>query len=80
MKDRTYFAFRIDCWDDDGENVVEHLAGVEDFTVALATYKAACERWPKAAITLRQGAGVIEDSRRTRIAYGGTTEGRHDRR
>ena len=44
------------------------VAGVEDFTVALATYRAACERWPKAAITLRQGAKVIEDSRRTRLA------------
>jgi hypothetical protein len=30
MKTRTHFTFRIDCWDDDGENVVEHLAGVED--------------------------------------------------
>jgi hypothetical protein len=68
MKDRSYFAYRIDMWDDDGENIIEHLAGVEDFTVALTTYKAACERWPKAAITLRHGARVIEDSRRTRIA------------
>ena len=38
-----------------GENIVEHLAGVEDFRVALAAYRAACERWSKAAITLRQG-------------------------
>jgi hypothetical protein len=53
--------------DDDGENVVEHLAGVEDFEVALATYRAACQRWPNAAITLRQGARVIEDSRRKRL-------------
>jgi hypothetical protein len=37
MKDRTHFAFRIDMWDDDGENIIEHLAGIEDFTVALAT-------------------------------------------
>ena len=28
------------------------------------TYYAARERWPEAAITLRQGARVIEDSRR----------------
>jgi hypothetical protein len=47
---RTHFAFRIDMWTDDGENIIEHLAGAEDFTVALATYKAACERWPKAAL------------------------------
>jgi hypothetical protein len=25
---------------------VEHVAGVEDYQVALATYRAACERWP----------------------------------
>ena len=68
MKNRTHFAFRIDAWTDDGENLVEHLAGVEDYQLALTTYRAACERWPNAAITLRQGARVIEDSRRTRIA------------
>jgi hypothetical protein len=37
----THFAYRIDCWDDDGENIVENLAGVEHFTVAKATYRAA---------------------------------------
>jgi len=51
----------------DGENVIEHLAGVEDHQLAMATYLAACQRWPGAAITLRQGARVIEDSRRTRL-------------
>jgi hypothetical protein len=25
---------------------VEHVAGIEDYQVALATYRAACERWP----------------------------------
>ena len=62
MKNRTHFAFRIDVWTDDGENLVEHLAGVEDFTVAMVTYAGAVKRWPGAAITLRQGARVIEDS------------------
>ena len=28
MKNRTHFAFRIDMWTDDGENIIEHLAGV----------------------------------------------------
>src|SRR5262249_29388315 len=46
---------------------IEHLAGVEDPQVAMATYVAACQRWPKAPITLRQGSRVIEDSRRTRL-------------
>ena len=30
-KDRKRFSHRIDLWDEDGENVLEHLAGVEDF-------------------------------------------------
>jgi len=64
---RSHFAYRIDAWDADGENVIEHLAGVEDLQVAMATYLAACQRWPGTPITLRQGTQVIEDSRRTRI-------------
>jgi hypothetical protein len=40
MSTRTHFAHRIDMWDDDGETIVEHLAGVEDFQVALATFRA----------------------------------------
>lgn len=67
MNYRTHFAHRIDMWDDDGQNIIEHLAGVEDFEVAMATYRAACQRWPNAAITLRQGARVIEDNRRKRL-------------
>ena len=68
MNYRTHFAHRVDMWDDDGQNVIEHLAGVEDFEVAMATYRAACQRWPNAAITLRQSARVIEESRPTRLA------------
>src|SRR5215472_5819509 len=33
-------------WTPDGESIVEHIAGVEDYQVALATFRAACERWP----------------------------------
>jgi hypothetical protein len=62
--DHTY-AFRLS---PDGTSIIEHVAGVEDFQVAQATYRAAVERWPGGAITLRQGARVIEDSRRTRFA------------
>jgi len=65
---RTHFTFRVDTWTPDGESIVEHVAGVEDYQVALATYRAACERWPGTRITLRQGARVIEDSRRMRLA------------
>src|SRR6202008_4250405 len=64
---RTHFTFRVDTWTPDGESIVEHVAGVEDYQVALATFRAACERWPGTPITLRQGARVIEDSRRLRV-------------
>jgi|EndMetStandDraft_8_1072994.scaffolds.fasta_scaffold1036760_1 hypothetical protein len=62
VKNRKQFAHRIDMWDEDGANLVDHLAGVEDLDVAAATYRAACRRWPKAKITLRQGARVVEKS------------------
>jgi hypothetical protein len=42
----------VDIWDDTGNNIVEHVAGVEDYQVALATFRAACERWPGTPITL----------------------------
>jgi hypothetical protein len=63
MTTRTHFAHRIDMCDANGA-VIEHLAGIEDFLLAMATYRAARQRWPDAAITLRQGERVIEDSRR----------------
>jgi hypothetical protein len=31
MTTRTHFAFRIDLWDATGDNIVEHIAGAEDF-------------------------------------------------
>jgi hypothetical protein len=68
-KTRTHFTFRIDSWTADGESIVEHLAGVEDYELAMATYRAAIERWPNTLITLRQDARVIEDSRRLRLAW-----------
>jgi len=45
----------------------EHLAGVEDYELAEATWQAAIARWPKAVIILRQGARVVRDSRQPRI-------------
>jgi hypothetical protein len=78
---RTHFTFRVDTWTPDGESIVEHVAGVEDYQVALATFRAACERWPGTPITLRQGARVIEDSRRLAAvgAPGGQVRGRRVR-
>ncbi len=34
VKTKTHFAFRVDIWDDTGDSVVEHVAGVDDFEVA----------------------------------------------
>jgi hypothetical protein len=39
------------CGPHDGESIVEHLAGVEEFTVALATYKAAHDKGRQAGFT-----------------------------
>jgi len=50
---------KVDVWDEAGDNVIEHVAGVDDFETAVATYRAACLRWPKAKITLGQGARVV---------------------
>jgi hypothetical protein len=66
---RTHFAFRVDVWTPDGESIVEHIAGIEDYQVAVATFRAACERWPGVPITLRQGARMIDDNRRLRLAW-----------
>jgi hypothetical protein len=65
---RTEFTFRIDRWDHEGHTIIDHVAGVEDLMVAVAAYEAACRHWPGETITLRQGARVIEDSRKERLA------------
>ena len=65
---RTQFAFRIDRWDRDGHTIMDHVAGSEDLMVAMAAYEAACRHWPGETITLRQGARVIEDSRKVGLA------------
>jgi hypothetical protein len=40
MTTRTHFSFRVDTWTPDGESIVEHVAGVEDYQIALATFRA----------------------------------------
>ena len=47
--------------DDNGE-IVDQLAGVQDFLLAKATYDAAVRRWPKARVRLGQEARIVEDS------------------
>jgi hypothetical protein len=60
VKTKSTFIFRIDIWDSAGENIMEHVAGVDDFETAVATYWAAVRRRPRAKITLRQGARVVK--------------------
>ena len=60
MADYTH---TIDRWDEaTGENLIERIAGVSDYLVALETYRAAVRRWPGAKITLRNRARVLEKS------------------
>jgi hypothetical protein len=59
MKTKTYFAFRIDVWDGAGNNIIEHLAGLDDHAMAVAAYWAAIPAKPNEMITLRQGARVM---------------------
>jgi hypothetical protein len=59
MKTKTHFAFRIDVWDGATDNLVEHLAGLDNYAMAVAAYSAAVESRPKDKITLRQGARVV---------------------
>ena len=56
------FAYRIDRWDTQGRNIIQHIANVDDLGLAMAAYEAACKRWPGETITLREGARVIKDS------------------
>jgi hypothetical protein len=55
---RSHFKHSIELVDERGE-ITEHLAGVEDFLLAKATYDAAVKGWPKSRIRLCQ-----EDSHR----------------
>ena len=59
MADYTH---TIDRWDEaTGENLIEQIATVGDYLVALETYRAAVRRWPAAKITLRNRARVAGD-------------------
>ena len=33
---RTHFTFRVDTWTSEGESIVEHVAGVEDYEIAFS--------------------------------------------
>ena len=55
--------FRIDRWVADGSALEEFVAGVSDYQVATTAYNAAAARWPKSAVTLRQGTRVLSETR-----------------
>ena len=61
-KTNTHFQFRLDLWDADGNEVLEHIAGIDDFKVAMGAYQAALTRWPHARVILRHGARTVQDS------------------
>jgi hypothetical protein len=42
---RTHFTFRVDTWTPDGESIVEHVAGVEDYQVAFASAQLRTLAW-----------------------------------
>ena len=65
MKANTHFAFRIDIWDDAGGSIVEHVAGVDDFEVAEATYRTAVARWPWRPPSLRKFLSLYSGLSRT---------------
>jgi hypothetical protein len=58
---RSHFKHSVELVDDNGE-IVDQLAGVQDFMLAKATYDAAVRRWPKARIRLCQEARIVEDT------------------
>jgi hypothetical protein len=63
MSIRERLSIRIDRWDESGGRIVNQVARINDLMVAVATYEAACRRWPAETITLRHGASMIENSR-----------------
>jgi hypothetical protein len=51
------FAFRVDIWDAIGNSIVERVAGVDDFEVAEAAYRAAVARCQRRASLCGRASG-----------------------
>src|SRR5262245_65913892 len=58
MKNVKLCAHRIERYKE-GTKQVERIACVEDYLLALATYSAACRRWPDAQMSLRRGPRLV---------------------
>jgi hypothetical protein len=54
------------CGTANGENIIEHVAGIDDFEVAMGDYRVALTRWPNARVILRQGARTVRTVARDR--------------
>ena len=67
MRNCEQFAHRIDMCDSNSGDVIEHLAYIDDYLLAIATYRAARQRWPDAYIELWQGERIIADSRHDQL-------------
>jgi hypothetical protein len=65
---RTQFAFRMTAGTATVIRSWIMSPGTEDLMVAMAACEAACRHWPGETTTLRQGARVIEDSRKAELA------------
>jgi hypothetical protein len=62
MKTKTYFAFRVDIWDATGDNIAEHVAGIDDFEVAEAPTGQPWQAGQRRGSPLRQGIRVVHDT------------------
>jgi hypothetical protein len=65
---KTHFAYRVDRWDADGNNVLEHIAGAEDLTVAVAACDAAVRRWAGEVIIFDRAPASSRTAARFRSA------------
>jgi hypothetical protein len=62
MKTKTHLACASTSGTTRAATSFEHVAGVDDFEMAEATYRAAVARWPEARITVRQRARIVHES------------------
>src|SRR5215469_9042382 len=59
-KTRTHFTFRIDTWTKaDSHSIVEYIAGVEDYELALGTFRLALRKLARHPVTSRLGGVAV---------------------
>jgi hypothetical protein len=56
MKAKTHPAFNIDVWDAHDSNIVDHLAGLDDFLMAVAAYDLAVYRGRRSLCARARGS------------------------